>query len=174
MGMREKILLGEAAEHLVLAGLLRRGHVASQAPRAWKADDILGQNDLRIQVKATEKGTKVGWIVGNVKASPHRFYALVDFTHEADPRIYILPSQTVRGAAEEAYRMARCLFPERKPTRMRKIEDPYPYKLEGYAEGWLKYFHDRWDLLEGFRAEEEEATGSVLDENEHVVVCHDD
>jgi hypothetical protein len=56
----QKVLLGEAAEHLVLARLLRSGSVASQAPRAWKADDILGRDGLRIQVKATVKGASQG------------------------------------------------------------------------------------------------------------------
>jgi hypothetical protein len=78
----EKVLLGEAAEHLVLARLLRRGYVASQAPRAWKADDILGQDGLRIQVKATVEGSSHGWLVGDVVADPRRFYALVDFADE--------------------------------------------------------------------------------------------
>ncbi|PZS10978.1 MAG: hypothetical protein DLM70_00090 [Chloroflexi bacterium] len=65
-GQAAKVLLGEAAEHLVLARLMRRDYVASQAPRAWKSDDILVRDGFRIQVKATTKGTRQGWMVGDV------------------------------------------------------------------------------------------------------------
>jgi hypothetical protein len=98
-----KVLQGEAAEHLVLAGFLRRRHVASQAPRAWKADDILGRHGLRIQVKATVQGKRQGWMVGNVEPDPQRFYAFVDFSDETDPDVYIVPSCIVRDAAERAH-----------------------------------------------------------------------
>jgi len=57
-GQGKKVLLGEAAEHLVLARLLRRGYVASQAPRTWKADDILVYGGPRVQVQATTTGVK--------------------------------------------------------------------------------------------------------------------
>ena len=97
-----KVLLEEAAEHLVLAGLLRRGYVASQAPRAWKADDILCLDGFRIQVKATDKGGKQGWLIGNVEVDPRRFYAPVDFASENAPDVFFVASGVVREAAEEA------------------------------------------------------------------------
>jgi len=50
----EKLLLGEAGEFLVLTRLLRHGHVASQAPRNWKADDILIHGGQSIQLKTTD------------------------------------------------------------------------------------------------------------------------
>lgn len=143
----QKVLLGEAAEHLVLAGLLRRGYVASQAPRAWKADDILGGDGLRIQVKATDMGKKQGWMVGNVEADPCRFYALVDFFDAQDPHVYILPSRTIREAAEEADREGHRLHPSAKQTGMRKIQDPYPYRVNGYEPGWLEFHRDQWAQL---------------------------
>lgn len=142
-----KVLLGEAAEHLVLAGLLRRGHVASQAPRAWKADDILGRDGLRVQVKATDSSPKQGWMVGDVEPDPLRFYALVDFSDDNDPRVYILPSVIVREAAEEADREGHRLHPTAKQTGMRKIQDPYPYHVNGYEAGWLKSYHNQWSQL---------------------------
>ena len=142
-----KILLGEAAEHLVLAGLLRRGHVASQAPRAWKADDILGRNGLRIQVKATDQGKRQGWMVGNVEPDPQRFYAFVDFADETDPDVYIMPSCIVRDAAERAHHEYHRLHPGAGPSVIRKIQDPYPVKVPGYDEGWLKTYRDGWAQL---------------------------
>jgi hypothetical protein len=87
----------------VLARLLRRGYVASQAPRAWKADDVLGRDDLRIQVKATVNGISQGWLVGDVDAHPRRFYALVDFADEKNAVIYVVPSSIVREAAEASH-----------------------------------------------------------------------
>jgi hypothetical protein len=143
----DKVLLGEAAEHLVLAGLLRRGHVASQAPRAWKADDILGRDGLRIQVKATDKGKQHSWMVGNVEADPRRFYALVDFSDVQDPHVYIVPSITIREAAEEADREGHRLHPHAKQTGMRKVQDPYPYYVNGYKKGWLEDYRDQWTQL---------------------------
>ena len=131
----EKVLLGEAAEHLVLARLLRRGYVASQAPRAWKADDILGRDGLRIQVKATVKGTSQGWMVGDVVVDPRRFYALVDFMDEKNAVIYVVPSSIVREAAEAADREYHRLHPGAKQTTMRKVLDPFPFEVCGCPKG---------------------------------------
>ena len=144
--MEEKVLLGEAAEQ-VLAMLLRHGYVAGQAPRGWKADDILGHGDLRIQVKATVKGTKHGWLVGDVDVDPKRFYALVDFADEADPRIYVVPSRIVRDAAEASHREYYVYHPDAQPSAMRQIQDPFPYEVCGYPPGWLPKFHNGWTGL---------------------------
>lgn len=145
----DKVLLGEAAEHLVLAGLLRRGYVASQAPRAWKADDIFARNGLRFQVKATDRGKKQGWMVGAVEPDPYRFYALVDFESEEDPHVYLLPSVSVYETAEEADREYHRLHPSATQTGMRKIQDPYPFKVDGYADGWLEKYRSLWSQLTG-------------------------
>lgn len=139
-----KVLLGEAAEHLVLAGLLRRGYVASQAPRAWKADDILCRDGYRIQAKATDKGMKQGWLVGSVEVDPRRFYALVDFASENAPDVFIVPSGVVREAAEGADREYHRLHPANAQTGMRKIHDPYPFPVTGFEPGWLDKYRDHW------------------------------
>jgi len=142
-----KVLLGEAAEHLVLARLMRLGCVASQAPRAWKADDILIRDGRRLQVKATTQGTRQGWMVGDVLADPERFYALVDYADEASPRIYVVPSGTVRDAVEAADGEYHRLHPNAQQTAMRKIQDPFPFKVTGYPPGWLQQFHDDWGVF---------------------------
>jgi hypothetical protein len=153
----QKILLGEAAEHLVLARLLRRGIVASQAPRTWKDDDILGVKGLRAQVKATVKGAKQGWMVGDVKLAPNRFYAFVEFSDEANPSIYVAPCDAVRAAAEEANRQLLIAFPNAHDVGMRKIQDPFPPQVTGYKEGWLtEPDHDPWDQLNRFSSFTEE------------------
>ncbi|MGH3284623.1 MAG: hypothetical protein ACRDPD_08065 [Streptosporangiaceae bacterium] len=44
-----------------LAGLLRRGYVASQDPRAWKADGILGREGHRLHPKRrADRDARVG------------------------------------------------------------------------------------------------------------------
>lgn len=145
----EKVLLGEAAEHLVLARLLRRGYVASQAPRAWKADDILGRDGLRIQVKATVKGTRHGWLVGNVVADPRRFYALVDFADEKNAVIYVVPSSILHEAAEEYHRDYGRLHPGAKQeTTIRQVMDPFPFEVRGFPKGWLEKFLEGWPQLD--------------------------
>jgi hypothetical protein len=143
----EKVLLGEAAEHLVLAGLLRRGYVASQAPRAWKADDILGHDGLRIQVKATDRGKQHGWMVGSVAPAPQRFYAFVDFANEADPHVYIVPSGIVREVVEKADHEYHRIHPGAKQTGMRKVLAPYPFAVPGYDGDWLKDYRNGWAQL---------------------------
>lgn len=144
----EKILLGEAAEHLVLSSLLRRGYVASQAPRAWKADDILLGNGLRIQVKATVHGADKGWLVGNVLCDDKRYYAFVDFADESNAPIYVVPSRVVHSAAEAHHQKALELHPHAKDIAMRKIHDPFPFFRsyeDEYGPGWLLPY--RWDKL---------------------------
>jgi hypothetical protein len=79
---REKVLLGEAGEHLVPSRLMRHGHVASQAPRASKADDLLIGGGARVQVKTTTKGAEHGWVVTDANDDAELFYALVDFGSE--------------------------------------------------------------------------------------------
>ena len=143
-----KVLLGEAAEHLVLARLLRRGYVASQAPRAWKADDILGRDGLRIQVKATVKGASQGWLVGDVVADPRRFYALVDFADEKNAVIYLVPSSIVREAAEASHWEYYRHHPGAKPSPMRKVMDPFPFEVSGCPPGWLEKFCEGWPQLD--------------------------
>lgn len=144
----QKVLLGEAAEHLVLARLLRRGYVASQAPRAWKADDILGRDGLRIQVKATVKGISQGWLVGDVVADPRRFYALVDFEDEKNAVIYFVPSSIVREAAEAYHLEYYRHHPGAKPSPMRQVMDPFPFEVSGWPPNWLVDFRERWQQLD--------------------------
>jgi hypothetical protein len=142
-----KVLLGEAAEHLVLARLLRRGYVASQAPRAWKADDILVQGGPRIQVKATVRGKKAGWMVGNVGVDKERFYAFVDFSDEALPVVYVLPSTTVRDAAESYDNTYHQVHPSAKQGDIRKVEDPMKVPVDGYPPGWLEEYREGWHAI---------------------------
>ena len=96
----------------------------------------------------TVKGTRQGWMVGDVVADADRFYALVDFADETVPRIYVVPSNTARDAAEAADREYHRLHPNALQTAMRKIQDPFPFEVDSYSPGWLQRFHDRWAVLD--------------------------
>ncbi len=146
-GHERKVLLGEAAEHLVLARLLRRGYVASQAPRTWRADDILVYGGPRVQVKATIRGIKVGWVVTDVEVADDRFYALVDFSDEGAPVIYVLPSVEVRRAAETFHAAWLLKSHSTSQTDVRKVQDPFPPYVDGYAPGWLEQFREAWYVI---------------------------
>ena len=141
-----RVLLGEAGEHLVLANLLRRGYVASQAPRAWKADDILVQGGPRLQVKATVGGVKYGWVVGHVDADEDRFYALVDFKDGSAPVCYVVPSQTVRRAAELNHGLWMRTHPTSQSPIL-KVQDPFRQDVEGFPPGWLVEFREAWGSI---------------------------
>lgn len=88
-------------------------------------------------------------MVGNVEPDPQRFYAFVDFADETDPDVYIVPICIVRDAAERAHREYHRVHPGAGPSGIRKIQDPYPYplKVPGYDEGWLKTYRDGWAQL---------------------------
>jgi hypothetical protein len=142
----EKILLGEAAEHLVISRLLRLGYVASQAPRKWRGDDVLIDQGPSFQVKAT-KGSR--WIVGQVRPNDRQFYALVDFRQPLAPVVYVLSNKDIRKVIEAAHASFRAVHPEVKDTGMRIVHDPW---LKGcapleYPNGWLEQFQERWDQL---------------------------
>lgn len=145
---REKVLLGEAGEHLVLSRLMRHGHVASQAPRAWKAEDILIEGGARVQVKTTTKGTKHGWVVTDVKDHARLFYAMVDFGSESAGTVYVVPSAVVREASELADQQYRQKHPTSRDSGLRKFQDPCPYLVtDPYHKGWLQDYREAWHLI---------------------------
>ena len=155
MGQDDKLLLGEAAEHLVISRVLREGMLAGQAPRGWKHDDIVvtpidRSRILTIQVKATDKTSRTGWMVGGVVAAPNRFCALVDYQDRANPAVFLLPSAEVVRASNLADARYHELRSGAAFTKMRKIQDPFPrgFDLDGLEPDWLtRHWRERWDLL---------------------------
>jgi hypothetical protein len=145
----EKILLGEAAEHLVLARLLRRMYLASQGPRGLTADDILIKGGLTMQVKANKTGPKGGWFVDQSEPRSSSFYALVDFTYEDEPIVYVLPSDLVQRTIEAEHKANLRRNPSAKDSGIRKIHDPWGRNgpPPGYKDGWLAQYREAWDLL---------------------------
>jgi len=106
----EKLLLAEAAEHLVLSRLLRLGYPASQAPRTWRADDILIDQGPSFQVKSTKGG--LNWMVGQVRENPRQFYAFVDFQLELAPVVYVIKNADVRRVIDASFVVNRELHPD--------------------------------------------------------------
>jgi hypothetical protein len=150
---KEKVLLGEAGEHLVLSRLMRHGRVASQAPRAWRADDILIEGGARVQVKASIKGAKHGWVVKNVPDDRDLFFAFVDFSGGGDEAvIYVLPSAEVQRSCELDAQAYRRRNPTWQDNGMRKFQDPFPADGETYTHyppGWLQQYREAWHLIPG-------------------------
>ena len=148
---KEKVLLGEAGEHLVLSRLMRHGHVASQAPRAWRADDILVEGGAKVQVKSSVKGPKAGWVVSDARPSPARVFAFVDFSGAHDEAVvYVVPSEVVHQACQadaEAYRRRN---PTWNDNGLRKLRDPLwpdPEVHKHFPPGWLEAYKEAWHLV---------------------------
>ena len=143
----EKILLGEAGEHLVISRLLRLGYVASQAPRKWRGDDVLIDQGPSLQVKTTDKG--LNWMIGQVRPNDRQFYALVDFREPDAPVVYVLSNKDIREVIERSGEAYQAVHRDSKDIGMRNVLDPWrkgcaPQK---YPNGWLKHFRERWDQL---------------------------
>jgi hypothetical protein len=84
--------------------------------------------------------------VGHVDADEDRFYALVDFKDDHAPACYVVPSGTVREAAESHHGL---WLQSRgsSPSRILKVQDPFGREVAGYPPGWLSRFADRWDFI---------------------------
>lgn len=139
---REKILIGEAGEHLVLSRLLRLGYVASQAPRSWKADDILVEGGWSVQVKTTAIKARQ-WMVGNVEPADKLIYALVHFTSDSDGSVYVVPSQMIRDFTDAAHTAYLALHPI-KDSPIRIVVDPFRCEVPGFPSGWLSEWREGW------------------------------
>ena len=143
----EKLLLAEAAEHLVLSRLLRLGYPASQAPRTWRADDILIDQGPSFQVKATKGG--LNWMVGQVHQNKRQFYAFVDFREQLAPAVYVMKNADVRKAIAASYAVNKEVHPTWKETGIANIRDPWRRGTEppGFPNGWLNDYLERWGQL---------------------------
>jgi hypothetical protein len=154
----DKMLLAEAAEHLVISRLLRLGYPSSQAPRTWRADDVFIDQGPSFQVKATDKG--LSWLVGNVRQNERQFYALVDFRERLAPVVYVLSNADIRKVIEAAQEASIAGHPDFKDIGMRKLQDPWPKGCEPpkYPNGWLQNFEEQWQQLpEPVRAQSAES-----------------
>ena len=75
---RQRVMIGEAGEHLVVSRLLARGYVAGQLPRTYKQDDVYAEvNDHAVQLQVKTRLGVRSWPIGKVRPSERRFYAFV-------------------------------------------------------------------------------------------------
>lgn len=141
----EKLLLGEAGEHLVISRLLRHGHLAGQTPRTWRADDVLIHGGQSIQVKTT-KGAE--WLISkDLSVDPRRFYALVDYRELLAPLIYVLPTRELAQACRTADRRYYEQRPASKPFDGYVVRDGWTHDVPEYPAGWLQSYLEAWDQL---------------------------
>jgi hypothetical protein len=113
------------------------------------ADDILIKGGLTIQVKANKTGPKGGWFVDQAEPRPSCFYALVNFTHEDEPVVYVLPSDVVQATIKAENVAVLLRNPKANDSGIRKIHDPWGRAgpPAGYEDGWLVPYKEAWNLL---------------------------
>jgi hypothetical protein len=152
-------LIGNAGEHLVIGELLRRGAVATLAPRNFAAFDVLVTVDrftAHVRVK-----TKTAWAdswVWNVKKTGEifdrlkrqgDFTILVDLPESPEPaRFYVVPTPQLDQQLRDDFTWWVNQPPKNKQGRphdprnkMRRIG----HKPEQWD--WLKAFRDKWELI---------------------------
>ena len=113
---------------------MRHGLVASQGPRTWKADDILIQGGLTVQVKTTDKGQKAGWLISSIDIQRTRFYALVDYSFALAPIVFVVPSAIAKDATATADRRYYEQRPNSKPWGGRVLSDPVESRCSGVSQ----------------------------------------
>lgn len=160
----DKALVGAAGEHLVLARLLARGILASQAPRGTRKADILvnfldTDSSCLIQVKTRSTvGGDQGWHMSKKHEEikdPDLFYCFVDVSIEP-AKVYVVPAKKVALAVKESH--ATWLntpgkrVKKHKPTDMRRIVPNYKLNLKKFPDGWMEEYLENWKLIENFSA----------------------
>ena len=161
-----RALIGPSGEHFVLSRLYQHGVLAALAPPGTPEVDILVLSPdadsiaATVQVKTSTGGARSGWQFKSkhetITAS-RLFYALVDF-RASPPTTYVLPSRVVAKAVKLSH-LIWLSEPRRdgnphKDNPLRQVKAKYPFKIEGFEEGWLDEWKERWDLIV---AEAEEA-----------------
>jgi hypothetical protein len=130
-------LFGDAAEHFVLAELLRREIVAALAPRNMPSYDILavnGTNSAKVRVKSKTAADTFVWnakkdgkIFTDVTAND--FSVLVDMgVSTSAPLYYVVPTADLEARLQDRYQ-EWLKTPGKgdrshKPNRMRRLDDP--------------------------------------------------
>jgi hypothetical protein len=153
-------LTGAAGEYFVLYKLLRRGILAGLPPVGAPDVDILVIDEsanvlISLQVKTRRKGADKGWHMKEKHeqlASPRLIYVFVDMEPE-EPVCYVVPSAVV----------AQCITRENQAwlatpgkngqphneSVMRRLLPKFPYRVEGFDDGWLEKYRESWEQLEG-------------------------
>jgi hypothetical protein len=156
---KDKSLVGAAGEHLVLARLLSRDLLASQAPRGTRKVDVLvnpldGGKPRLIQVKTRSAiGTSLGWHMGLKHESISEkdlFYCFVNLDL-ISPSVYVIPSKVVakvvRDSHAEWLSMPGQKGQKHNETDLRRIKNDYGPSFKTIKPGWMDKYLEAWDLL---------------------------
>jgi len=132
--------------------------MVGQPPQGVPQIDLLVLDEAaqvlkNLQVKTRSKGADGGWHM-NVKheklSSPRLFYVFVDMEPES-PILYVIPSKVVADAVSRSH--ATWLAMPGKggrphaQTDMRRLHRKMPFEVEGFPDGWMDQYKDRWNLL---------------------------
>lgn len=157
---KDKSLVGAAGEHLVLARLLSRDLLASQAPRGTRKVDVLvnpldGGKPRLIQVKTRSAvGNSLGWHMSLKHESVSEkdlFYCFVNLDL-INPSVYVIPSRIVAKVVKDSH--AEWLStPGQKgqkhnDTEMRRIKNDYGPTFQTVKAGWMDKYLEKWDQLD--------------------------
>ena len=152
-------MIGNAGEHLVIGELLRRGAVATLAPRNFAAFDVLVTTDqiaahVRVKTKTAAADSwvwnvrKTGEIFDRLKKKDD-FTVLVDLPKSTEPpRFYVLPTPELDKQLRDDFAWWVSQPPKNKAGRphnpnnwMRRIG----HRPENWQ--WLNGFQNRWGLI---------------------------
>lgn len=157
---KDKTLVGEAGEHLVLSRLLSRDLLASQAPRGTRKVDVLvnpldGGKPRLIQVKTRSAvGNSLGWHMSLKHESISEkdlFYCFVNL-ELISPSVYVIPSRivakVVRDSHGEWLKTPSQKGQKHNDTEMRRIKNDYGPNFKSIKPGWMDKYLEAWDHLD--------------------------
>ena len=157
---KDNSLVGAAGEHLVLARLLSRDLLASQAPRGTRKVDVLvnpldGGKPRLIQVKTRSAvGNSLGWHMSLKHESVSEkdlFYCFVNLDL-INPSVYVIPSRivakVVRDSHAEWLTMPGQKGQKHNDTEMRLIKNDYGPTFKAIKAGWMDKYLEKWDQLD--------------------------
>lgn len=155
-------LVGAAGEYYVLTRLCLRGYIAALAPKGVPNADIVvtdvnGTRLFAVQVKARiGKGADKGWHMQakhETLIAPLLFYCFVDFTDQAAPVTYVVPSRVVAEVITKTHH-TWLVRPGKngrahQDSNVRRFCPNYRDlpELPEYGVGWLEPYREAWHLL---------------------------
>jgi hypothetical protein len=146
-------LVGAAGEHYVMSQLLLRGGLAALTPRGAPDADILvassdGSIQAEIQVKARSGRSGKGWRMSEKHEHIIRdrlFYCFVDFGHDREWPVYVMPSRFVAKYLAEVHAAYLAT-----PGRQGQQHTDWPGRFVSPhlpQRGWMDEHRERWDLI---------------------------
>lgn len=150
-------LVGAAGEHYCMTQLLLRGCLAALTPRGSPAADILvlspdGTIAAEVQVKARSGRSGKGWRMSQKHEDlvrPRLFYCFVDFGHERDWPVYVMPSAEVARYLKLSHQEWLAT-----PGRGGQEHNDWPgrfisprHPVKGDHDNWMDRYKEQWSLI---------------------------